>query len=332
MWMRSRAQVSQMMVVLMIGILSPVIYSDDSSYPAEDPPSGKSFQQHHHNNIQAEQQLHDIQQQQPFKHPKQSSLPLRLEVVAILSDASNESLGLSKALGRALNSITSAQLSQLNELIPNSFPSSSSSSSSWQSSADLSSASFSDVTPNSSPRRNVTWRVRNFVISNYTAQKSSVVPGNTSGSSQSSPRQSTRSNVFSNVTTTVASLARSDSGGKGRGRGTKLSPSSKSEVLNGTVAPVKEEEPEGSFFSPNTMPILCEFLGRTKAVAIVNLIGDVGSERLLSLVSTSSALPLIGSAQYANPLQTLHKVSFQLSFPPIFTFNFFSQTLSLSNS
>jgi hypothetical protein len=169
--------------------------------------------------------------------------PLRIEVVAILPDASNASLSFSKALSRALNSVSSGADGQGEE-------------------------EDEDYAESGDNRiRNITWRVKNFVIANSTVDlyETSSSPFNRKGYKK-------------------------------------------------YKTPLLQRLGMNITFSPSLVPRFCDFLSRTKALAMINLIGDVGGERMLSLLSTATALPLIGSSQFENPLQTLHKVRIYRSY------------------
>ena len=308
---------SHVMIILTIGFLSTIIITDGSYLPHPEKViekyargGGGGFEYEDDENRSAEGP--SVAASRHGNGGKNPTAPIKLEVIAILPDASNESLGLSKALSRALNSVTTAQL--------NDEESSSSSASSFlfPSSQD----SLLDLRP----QKTVTWRVRNFVIANLTAQQTSKARtaggGTTAGPlvSVSGRRvnQSRQGNNKSNSNATISSdkgsrssSSSSSSSGKSRTKSKETTNDAAGDDNSSTSS--SNSEPS-NYFSPNDMPNLCEFIARTKAIAMVNLIGDVGSERLLSLVSTSAALPLIGSAQYANPLQTHHTVSFLIIF------------------
>lgn len=222
---------------------------------------------------------------------------IKLEVVAILPDDSDNSLSLSKTLSRTLNTETAADL--------------------------LSHLYF--------PEKNLTWRVKNYVVvtptneplhgfnthSNSDSFNSDVVndgSNNNFGSSESensseededelfyyNDEERRRPGMFSGKRNNNHRRKKNrKNGGKSRAQ---------------TKGKGKWSAQVQSSFTPLAIQPLCDFLSQTNAVAILNLIGDASSERLLSLVSSATALPLIGSSQFANPLQTVHKVSLMFRF------------------
>jgi len=232
---KERNQVSLMMVVLVMVIWSPMIYmsnlDENGEEDDEDIPGNPSLLFSRNRN------------------PMAASSSLRIEIVAILPDSSNASLGYSKSLNRVLNSV------------------------SWE--------EFTNVdAPINNDRRNITWRVKNFVIH---SNESVVASGDEE--------------------------LGGDHGRKG-----------------------KKNQAQSSFrsnltFSPQLVPKLCDFLAKTKAIAMIDLVGNVAGEQVLSLVSSAAALPLIGSSQYANPLDTLRKV---LDHVPVNPISHFSSSVSLS--
>lgn len=170
---------------------------------------------------------------------KSKSEAIKVEVVLILADSSNISLGLSKSLSRALKSVP---------------------------------LSFIDNSSSHKTQR-VLWRVKNFVVSTQNNTENFV-------EADSQRNKSERRTKSKNDT-----------------------------VRRGDVVFDDTEPQRNALFHPNLIPSLCNFLGRTKAVALLNLIEDAGSERLVSLISNSASIPLIGSFQSGEPvLQIQQKV------------------------
>lgn len=152
------------------------------------------------------------------------------------------------------------------------------------------------------PEKNLTWRVRNFFVNEQITQL--PVPlhqvDSGAGSGYGSGDDFDTDEFIDDYY--VSDDHDSGAGGGASGSGSGLGSSNQ--------LPRKRPRRPKVLFGPMLMPKLCQFLSETKAVAIVNLVGDVSSERLLSLVSKQSAVPLIGSSTYASPL-TLHEVSTQ---------------------
>lgn len=149
------------------------------------------------------------------------------------------------------------------------------------------------------PEKNLTWRVRNFFVNEQNQQL--PVPlhqvDSGAGSGYGSGDDFDTDEFIDDY---YASDDHDSGGGSASGSGSGSGSSNQQ--------PRKRPRRPKVLFGPMLMPKLCQFLSETKAVAIVNLVGDVSSERLLSLVSKQSAVPLIGSSTYASPL-TLHEVS-----------------------
>lgn len=193
---------------------------------------------------------------------------VRLEVVAILGDLSKPYVALSRTLARTLNSVTAADL--------------------------VSQLDF--------PEKNLTWQVRNFFVHDYSLHQLPTplhqVDSSGGGSGYGSDDFDGDEFIDDYYAADDHEEARTmmmSSGGSGSGSGA------------GAIPRKRPRRPK-VVFGPMMMPKLCQFLTETKAIAIVNLIGDVSSERLLNLVSTQAAIPLIGSSTFASPL-TLHEVS-----------------------
>lgn len=147
------------------------------------------------------------------------------------------------------------------------------------------------------PEKNLTWRVRNFFVND---QHQLPVPLHQVDAAGSGSGYGASGDDFDGDEFIDDYYAADDHETGASGSGSGLGSSS--------APPRKRPRRPKVLFGPMMMPKLCQFLSETKAVAIVNLIGDVSSERLLSLVSKQSAVPLIGSSTYASPL-TLHEVS-----------------------
>ncbi|CAL8133589.1 unnamed protein product [Orchesella dallaii] len=147
------------------------------------------------------------------------------------------------------------------------------------------------------PEKNLTWRVRNFFVNDQPQQLPTalhqVETGSSGGSGYGSDDSLLDGEEFVDDYYVADDHDEGRTSGSGSGSGA------------GSGGRKRPRRPK-VLFGPMVMPKLCEFLSETRAVAIVNLIGDVSSERLLSLVATSTGIPLIGSSTYASPL-TLHE-------------------------
>jgi hypothetical protein len=112
------------------------------------------------------------------------------------------------------------------------------------------------------PEKNLTWTVRNFVFGRQPQQQPSAAGWRSSSASVVEPSESDTAEDSPPPTSFLG----------------------------------EDHNEMMSSFSPLLLNQLCHSLSESRALAIVTLLSDPGSERLLSLVSTTTGIPLIASA------------------------------------